>query len=204
MKNLVSQKGWQNTFLAGADSKRTLPVGSIRPPLLKTSASLSDRHGSPASTGLRPDRAELVIALALVALGAVVAWDAAHMRAGVAAYSRIGPRAFPYAIAIGLVAIGIATALFALRNAAPLRERDHVLPMAWIIGGLVVQIALLRYAGFAVATGAVFAATAKGFGRGRSGHVSPGASFIGDLVVCRQGAPARYALPAHGESAAAG
>jgi putative tricarboxylic transport membrane protein len=122
--------------------------------------------GSSASTGLHLDRAELVIALALIALGALVAWDAAHMRSGVAAYSRIGPRAFPYAIAAGLVAIGIATAILALRNAAPIRERDHVLPMAWIIGGLIVQIALLRYAGFAIATGAVFAATAKGFGRG--------------------------------------
>jgi putative tricarboxylic transport membrane protein len=123
--------------------------------------------GASASTGLRLDRAELVIALALIVLGAVVAWDAAHMRSGVAAYSRIGPRAFPYSIAAGLVAIGIATANSALRSAAPSRERDHIMPMAWIIGGLVVQIALLRYAGFALATGAVFAATAKAFGRGR-------------------------------------
>lgn len=123
--------------------------------------------GAPASTGLRLDKAELVIALALIALGAVVAWDAAHMRSGVAAYSRIGPRAFPYAIAAGLVLIGIATAVLALRNAAPMRHRDEILPMAWIIGGLIAQIALLRYAGFAIATGAVFAATAKAFGRGR-------------------------------------
>jgi putative tricarboxylic transport membrane protein len=123
--------------------------------------------GASASTGFRPDRAELVIALALIALGAVVAWDAAHMRTGVAAYSRIGPRAFPYAIAIGLVAIGIGTALSALRNAAPVRHRDEILPMAWIVGGLIAQIALLRFAGFAIATGAVFAATAAAFGRKR-------------------------------------
>ena len=38
--------------------------------------------------------------------------------------------------------------------------------MAWIVGGLVAQIALLPYAGFSIATGAVFAATAKAFGRG--------------------------------------
>ena len=65
---------------------------------------MSRRAARRASTGRRPDRAALVIALALIALGAVVAWDAAHMRTGVAAYSRIGPRAFPYAIAAGLVA----------------------------------------------------------------------------------------------------
>lgn len=122
--------------------------------------------GSFASAELRPDRAELVIALALIAMGAVVAWDAAHMRTGVAAYSRIGPRAFPYAIAAGLVAIGIATAFTAFRSAASKRERDEIVPMAWIVGGLVAQIVLLRYAGFALATGAVFAATARAFGRG--------------------------------------
>jgi putative tricarboxylic transport membrane protein len=123
--------------------------------------------GSPATSGLRLDRAELVIALALVTLGAVVAWDAAHMRTGVASYSRVGPRAFPYGIAAGLALIGFGTAFSALRNASPLRERDEIVPMAWIIGGLLAQIALLRFAGFAIATGAVFAATAKAFGRGR-------------------------------------
>ena len=38
--------------------------------------------------------------------------------------------------------------------------------MAWIVGGLVAQIVLLPYAGFSIATGAVFAATARAFGRG--------------------------------------
>lgn len=127
---------------------------------------MSER-GSPASSSeLRRDFAELVIALALIALGAVVAWDAAHMRTGVAAYSRIGPRAFPYAIAAGLAVLGVATALSALRSALPARERDEIMPMVWIVGGLLAQMALLRFAGFALATGAVFAATAKAFGRG--------------------------------------
>jgi putative tricarboxylic transport membrane protein len=39
-------------------------------------------------------------------------------------------------------------------------------PIAWVVGGLVAQIGLLPYAGFSIATGAVFAATAKAFGRG--------------------------------------
>jgi putative tricarboxylic transport membrane protein len=114
----------------------------------------------------RPDRAALVIAVLLIAVGAIVAWDVAHMRSGVAAYSRIGPRAFPYAIAAGLVGLGLLTALQAFRAAGPPTERDEIRPMAWIIGGLLVQIVLLPYAGFAIATGAVFAATAKAFGRG--------------------------------------
>lgn len=126
---------------------------------------MSERR-SAASGGFHTDFAELVIALVLVALGAVVAWDAAHMRAGAAAYSRIGPRAFPYTVAAGLVLLGAATGIVATRNAAPIRARDHVIPIAWIVGGLLAQLALLRLAGFSLATGAVFAATAKAFGRG--------------------------------------
>jgi putative tricarboxylic transport membrane protein len=123
-------------------------------------------EGARPSTERRPDRAALVIAVLLVALGGVIAWDVAHMRSGVAAYSRIGPRAFPYAIAFGLAILGLLTAVQAFREAAQPAERDAIKPMAWIIGGLVAQIALLPYAGFSIATGAVFAATAKAFGRG--------------------------------------
>jgi putative tricarboxylic transport membrane protein len=123
--------------------------------------------GAPAaSPERRLDAAALVIALLLVALAGVVAWDAAHMRTGVAAYSRIGPRAFPYGIAIGLAVLGLITAIQAFRAPDAPPPRDRIVPIAWIVGGLVGQIALIPYAGFSVATGAVFAATAKAFGRG--------------------------------------
>ena len=118
------------------------------------------------SSERRPERAALVIALVLIGIGAVVAWDAANMRAGVATYSRIGPKAFPYAIASGLIVLGVLTAIQAFRESPALRERLAIAPIVWIVGGLVVQIAALPYTGFSLATGAVFAATAKGFGRG--------------------------------------
>jgi putative tricarboxylic transport membrane protein len=114
-----------------------------------------------------PDWAALAIALFFIALAAIVAWDAAHMRAGAGGYSRIGPRAFPYGVAVGLAAIGVLTALVGFRTAAPPREREEIAPLAWIIGGLVAQIVLLPLAGFSIATGAVFAATAAAFGRRR-------------------------------------
>jgi putative tricarboxylic transport membrane protein len=122
--------------------------------------------GATPSVERRPDRAALVIAFLLISAGALVAWDVAHMRAGVAAYSRIGPKAFPFAVAAGLVGLGVLTAIQAFREHASPIERDEWRPMAWIVGGLVAQIVLLPYAGFAIATGAVFAATAKAFGRG--------------------------------------
>jgi putative tricarboxylic transport membrane protein len=114
----------------------------------------------------RPDWAALVIALLLLALAAVIAWETAHMRTGVATYSRIGPRAFPYGVAAGLTLLAALTAIQAFRERPAVRQRDDPGPIAWILGGLVAQIALLPYAGFSLATGAVFAATAKAFGRG--------------------------------------
>jgi putative tricarboxylic transport membrane protein len=112
----------------------------------------------------RPDRAAFVIAAILAVLAAVVAVNTYNLPEGVATYSRIGPRAFPYAIAGGLALLAIATALAAWRGDFPERERDDYRPMAWIVGGLVVQLALISFTGFAVATGAVFAATARAFG----------------------------------------
>jgi putative tricarboxylic transport membrane protein len=67
---------------------------------------------------------------------------------------------------MGLMILGLLTALQAFRESAAARERDEIAPMAWIIGGLIAQIVLLPLAGFSIATGAVFAATAKAFGRG--------------------------------------
>ena len=118
------------------------------------------------SSERRPDWAALVIALILIGIGAVVAWDAFNMRAGVATYSRVGPKAFPYAVSFGLLLLGVLTGVQALRKKPAIREAPAITPIFWIVGGLAVQIALLPYAGFSLATGAVFAATAKAFGRG--------------------------------------
>ena len=38
--------------------------------------------------------------------------------------------------------------------------------MLWIIGGLALQMLLLKVAGFSIATGLLFAFAARGFGRG--------------------------------------
>jgi putative tricarboxylic transport membrane protein len=120
----------------------------------------------PAETGRRPDWAALGVAVLLVALAATVAYDAASLPAGAATYARIGPTAFPYGVALGLATLGAATALSAFRGMPVPREPIDVAPVLWIAAGLVVQIALLPVAGFSIATGAVFAATARAFGRG--------------------------------------
>ena len=113
----------------------------------------------------RPDRAALVIAAVLTVIAIVIAWSTATM-GGAASYARIGPTTFPYVIAAGLFVLSIFTVFAALRGDFPAREEQNIGPMAWIVGGLVAQMLLLKIAGFSIATGLLFAATARGFGKG--------------------------------------
>jgi putative tricarboxylic transport membrane protein len=129
----------------------------------------------------RPDRAVLVIAALLAGLAALIVWDV--QRLGVAAaYARIGPAAFPYAVAIGLFGLAAWTAVAGWRGAFPEREPVEFGPVAWIVAGLVGQLALLPYAGFSIATGVLFAFTAKGLGRGPLWLTVPGGAVFGFVV----------------------
>ena len=113
----------------------------------------------------RPDRAALVIAAALAIVAVVIAWSTASHGAG-ANYARVGPTTFPYFIAAVFFGLSIWTAFEAFRGDFPEREHQEISPILWIVGGLVAQILLLSTAGFSIATGVLFALTARGFGRG--------------------------------------
>jgi putative tricarboxylic transport membrane protein len=113
----------------------------------------------------RPDGAALVIAAILAGLAVIIFWQTSQMRLP-PVQQRVGPTVFPYVIASGLVLLSIGTVVSALRNGFPARSKDDFVPIFWIVGGLVGQILLLSTAGFAIATGVLFAFTAKAFGRG--------------------------------------
>lgn len=113
----------------------------------------------------RPDWAALAIAAALAVVGAVIAWSTASHGAG-ANYARVGPTTFPYVIAVAFFGLSIWTAIEALRGDFPAREKQEISPILWIVGGLAAQMLLLKVAGFSIATGLLFAATARAFGRG--------------------------------------
>jgi len=112
----------------------------------------------------RPDWAALVIAAGLMALALLVAWDASRLGAG-GAYARIGPQTIPYAIAICLAGLAVWTIIAAYRHDFPERDQQDFPPVLWIVGGLIAQMALIRYAGFSIATGVLFAMTARGMGK---------------------------------------
>ena len=114
----------------------------------------------------RPDRAALVIALVLLVLAAVIAWDAGRVTGG-GAYARIGPQTIPYAIAVCLAGLGLWTIIEAWRGDFPEREHQEAMPVLWIVAALLLQLLTIRFIGFTIATGALFALVARGFGERR-------------------------------------
>lgn len=119
-----------------------------------------DEHRSP---GTVPDYAALVIALVLGAISIAIAWSTAY-GGNVLSYSPVGPKTVPYIIAGGLFILSIWTVISALKGEFPKREHQEIAPMAWIIGGLIIQMMTMKTLGFSIATGMLFAATARGFG----------------------------------------
>jgi len=112
----------------------------------------------------RPDWAALCIAAMLAAIAALIAWDTGRLGAG-GAYARIGPQTVPYAISVCLAVLAAWTVFEALRGDFPEREKQEFGPVLWVVGGLIAQMALLKVTGFSIATGVLFAMTARGFGR---------------------------------------
>ena len=113
----------------------------------------------------RPDRAALVIAALLMVVAVVIAWSTASHSPS-SSYARVGPTTFPYVIAVAFFGLSIWTAFEAMRGDFPEREHQELSPIFWIVGGLAAQMLLLKYAGFSVATGLLFACAARAFGRG--------------------------------------
>lgn len=116
-------------------------------------------------TARRPDWAALAIGVALGVLGLLVGLDARGIGGG--SYARIGPATFPYVIAAVLLGLSVWTVIEAWRGQFPERDHDETGPIIWIVGGLAAQLLLLNTAGFSIATGLLFAATARAFGKRR-------------------------------------
>lgn len=120
---------------------------------------------APSSKQGRPDGAALVIAALLAGLAAVILWKTSAMPV-TAQYARVGPTTVPYVLSGVLMLLAIGHVVTAFRHGMPPREADRPGPMLWIVAGLVLQMLLLKPLGFSIATGLLFAFTARGFGRG--------------------------------------
>lgn len=117
--------------------------------------------------------AELVISLAVLALGTAVAVGTTRL-SGAGGYARIGPNAAPAVVAGGLVLLGLWLLYEALsggwRNSTPDQpeargeHRFYASAFIWVSIGLFAQMLLIHRAGFVLAQAALFACVARGFG----------------------------------------
>jgi putative tricarboxylic transport membrane protein len=113
----------------------------------------------------KPDRAVLVIAAVLALAGLAVGLATDHQQK-MGGYSPVDARTVPFILAGALVVLGALTAVAGIRGDFPKRQKQDIPPMLWLIGGLAVQLLTMKTLGFSIATGLMFAAAARGFGRG--------------------------------------
>jgi putative tricarboxylic transport membrane protein len=119
---------------------------------------------------------ELVIGVALLALAAVIAFDARRLPVG--ALYGVGPAAPAMIVAAGLAAIGIATLVAAWRSGPTRAPAVDAGPVLTIVFGLVVLIAIVALGGgFVIGFAVLFAATARAFGSGAP-HWDIGIGFV--------------------------
>lgn len=88
-------------------------------------------------------------------------------------YSKVGPTIFPYMVALGLLALGLALIVQAWRGEWGETDADSdATPvdwpsLGWLVLGLVLNVALIDFLGFVIASTLLFVCTARAFGSTR-------------------------------------
>ena len=112
----------------------------------------------------RRDWAALAIAAFLAVVAGVMLWDSARL-ADLGGYSGVGPATIPRVVAFCLLGHAVWTVAAGLRGDFPERPAQNPQPVLWIVAGLALQLMLLKPLGFSIATGVLFAFTARAFGK---------------------------------------
>jgi putative tricarboxylic transport membrane protein len=137
--------------------------------------------------------AGLAIGFGLIFAGGVVFFDAARMQVPVS-YSRIGPQAFPYFIALALAIIGAYFAWNAWKPEARREIQSEGFATDWwallVIGvGLLIHLNILKPLGFVISAVFLFLCVSFAFGSRR---------YLRDAIVAAILAVATYVGFTHG------
>jgi putative tricarboxylic transport membrane protein len=129
----------------------------------------------------RPDGAAFIIAALLACLGGLLIWQGRAIpdKGG---YAGIGSGDLPVFIGVCLLLLALAHVYKGFRHGAPGVPRQQPLPIIFIVGGLALQLVLLKPLGFSVASGLLFACTAAAFGK-RNFAISLPAGIAFALIV---------------------
>jgi putative tricarboxylic transport membrane protein len=130
---------------------------------------------------MRPDRgtkADLMVGLFVLLLGGLGLWQAAVIPTS-PIYAQVGPKAVPYAVGAGLLALGAGLTISALRggwswtlDGSAAEPTNQAAPVNWralglLLAGLVANLALIGPFGFSIAATAQFVLAAAAFGSRR-------------------------------------
>lgn len=112
---------------------------------------------------------EVLIGLGVAAVGLVVIGDT-WLSPAAPSYATVGPQAFPFGIGALVVLLGALLCLAALKGGSwrdPAEEAGLGHPqwrgLAWVVLGLVLNLALIEKLGFVIASTLLFACVARGF-----------------------------------------
>src|SRR5262245_35657786 len=116
---------------------------------------------------LRPALGEIVIAAGVLLLAVVVFWQTLSIPVS-PIYAKVGPTVMPMITASGLGLLGVLLMYEALTGGWRTEEEKNVTPdrvaLLWIAAGLVLNVLLIGYAGFTIASIILFVCVARGFG----------------------------------------
>jgi len=116
---------------------------------------------------LRPAVGETIIAAGVLVLAAVIIWQTATIPVS-PVYAQVGPKVVPYISALGLALLGVWLLYSALTGGWQPEEEKEVTPdrpaLLWVVAGLALNVLLITYAGFTIASVALFVCVARGFG----------------------------------------
>jgi putative tricarboxylic transport membrane protein len=124
------------------------------------------------ASGPKRRRAEILLALGVLALAAVVGWETAMIPAA-PAYARVGPSVFPAGVALGLALLGAvllwqaASGRWTVEESAEEAGPVDWRALSWLLLGLVLNVALIGPLGFTLASTLLFVCVARAFGSTR-------------------------------------
>lgn len=113
-----------------------------------------------------------IVAAAIILFGIGVLWSTTHIPVN-AAFAKIGPRAFPYAIGAVLVGLGLVLLYeaycqrWACEATDPDEPSPDLLPLAWVGAGLLANVLLIEVIGFILSSTVMYVLVARGFGAKR-------------------------------------
>ncbi len=126
-------------------------------------------------------KGELVVAVGIVVLAAVVLWQTWLIPVS-PAYAKVGPTIVPFLAGAGLLVFGMVLLDSAFRGGwQPEEERETApdrMALSWVIAGLVLNVVTIGPLGFTLASILLFTCVARGFGSRKTlRDVGIGAAF---------------------------